>query len=124
MLRVYTTGERKLTIRLTVMLERDSNGQANHDILYDRIFYTLDQLDNPDSEFRGYANVVLTTDDRGSPSCTDCYPFYHFDEVEINGKIYENGWYDDPNEPSFYVTKRLGIIAFTDPDGTVWNIVE
>ena len=122
--RVYTIGERKLVITLTVM-GHDSGVGPNYDILYDRIFYSLDQLDNPDSELWNYAGLVLTTDDRGSPPCTTyCYPFYNFDEVEINGKIYKDVWYDNPDLPSFYVTKSLGIIAFTDPDGTLWCIVE
>lgn len=127
--RTYKVEGREISFTLQVAPDSpwyDGYNAAPDDpfMLYDYILYSL-VTDNSDPEFK-YFDFPIITDDRGNPPCTLCHMQNQSvpsqaNKLNINGKVFKDVY---SIESAFYVTKELGIIAFTDPDGTVWSIVE
>lgn len=97
------------------------------DKLYDRVSYSSY---GAGGSFQG--RLVLIANDRQNSISPDILlqpEFGYSEEIEINGQVYADVWSynrEDPVgvfTPVLYVKQGVGILAFMDDDGTLWNLV-
>lgn len=124
---LYEDGENRLYFNLSIDGERDDDGNLLLDKLYDKVSFTYNDTGGAHQDIK----IDFVANDRQnsiSPDVLSQPGFVHLDQVEINGQNYQDVWTYYINNPYeaytiLYVKQGVGILAFTDRKGTLWNIV-